>query len=207
MVPTPRSFSTSEITCPWRASEGAVRKNRPLSSKVESAGEVAEGEIMTVPFGMATFCSMAVVTPEQSPPTMALTRSAVISRSAAALAAAESMQVVSPRTGVTAAPPSRPLLSLTSLIASSAPAAISGASDSIGPVKPTITPILISAASAVAAIANRAERAMRILRITSSLERSRTARTARPNACFQSRLSGCAPQLRRWTVRMVRTGP
>ena len=187
MVPTPRSFSTSEITWPWRASEGAVRKNRPLSSSVESAGEVADGEIITTPFGMATFCSMAVVTPEQSPPTMAFTRSAVMRRSAAALAAAASMQVVSPRTGVTAAPPSRALLSLTSLMASSAPAAMSGARDSIGPVKPTITPIFTSLSAAWAeATAITAARAMNILRIASSLEkpggaqRRAPARTGRP---------------------------
>ena len=29
---------------PWRASDGAVRKNRPLSSAVDSAGEVADAD-------------------------------------------------------------------------------------------------------------------------------------------------------------------
>ena len=77
---------------------------------------------------------MAMVTPEQSPPTMALTRSAVTSRSAAATAAAESMQVVSPRTETTCRPPSNAPLSLTSLIASSAPSAMGPTNDSIGPV-------------------------------------------------------------------------
>ena len=33
-----------------------------------------------MPVGLATFCSMAMVTPEQSHPTMALTHSAFISR-------------------------------------------------------------------------------------------------------------------------------
>ncbi len=43
-----------------------MRKNRPSSSAVDSAGEVADGEIMTMPFGRATFCRTAPVTPEQS---------------------------------------------------------------------------------------------------------------------------------------------
>ena len=101
---------------------------------VERAGEVAEGEIITTPLGRATFFSTAMVTPEQSPPTMALTLSDVTRRSAAALAAAESMQVLSPRTETTLAPPSRAPLSLTSLIANSAPLAMPGVSDSMGPV-------------------------------------------------------------------------
>ena len=46
---------------------------------VESAGEVAEGETMTTPFGTATLLAMAVVTPEQSAPTIAATFSAVTS--------------------------------------------------------------------------------------------------------------------------------
>ena len=184
-----------------------MRKNRPLSSSVERAGEVAEGEIMTTPFGIATFCSMAVVTPEQSPPTMAFTRSEVISRSAAAVAAAASTQVVSPRTGITAAPSSSALLSLTSAMASSALAAMSGVSDSIGPVKPIITPILISAASAEV-IANRAAKAMRILRIASSLEKPgganihAPARTGRPKVPLKSRLSTPGRQL----IRCAETG-
>ena len=38
---------------------------------VDSAGEVAEGEIITMPFGRATFCRTAPVTPEQSAPMIA----------------------------------------------------------------------------------------------------------------------------------------
>jgi hypothetical protein len=77
-----------------------VRKNRSPSSTVDSAGEVAEGEIMTMPFGTATLVRIEVVTPEQSAPTMPSTPSDVIRRSAAAFAAALSMQVLSARTAV-----------------------------------------------------------------------------------------------------------
>ena len=45
---------------PWRASDGAVRKKRPLSSMVDRAGEVADGEIITMPLGLATFSSIAM---------------------------------------------------------------------------------------------------------------------------------------------------
>ena len=65
------SFRISAKTWPCRASDGDVRKNRPLSSMVESAGDVADGEIITIPFAVATFCKTAVVTPEQSAPTIA----------------------------------------------------------------------------------------------------------------------------------------
>src|SRR5210317_2049805 len=96
---------TSASTCPWRASEGAVRKNRSLSAIVDSAGEVADGEIMTIPFGTATLFNTAVVAPEQVAPLIAATPSEVIRRSAAAVAAAASMQVLSPRTDTTFIPP------------------------------------------------------------------------------------------------------
>jgi hypothetical protein len=110
----------SDITTPWRASDGAVRKNRSLSSAVDSAGEVAEGEIMTMPFGTATFVRIEVVTPEQSAPTMPFTPSEVIRRSAAAFAAALSIQVLSARIEVTDMPSISMPLSVTSAIASSA---------------------------------------------------------------------------------------
>ena len=55
---------------------------------VVSAGEVAEGEIIVTPFGIATLLAIAVVTPEQSAPMMPTTLSDVISLSAAAEAAA-----------------------------------------------------------------------------------------------------------------------
>jgi hypothetical protein len=131
---------TSDMTTPWRASDGAVRKKRPLSSTVDSAGEVAEGDTMTMPFGTATLVRIEVVTPEQSAPTMPSTPSEVIRRSAAALAAALSMQVESARIEVTDMPSISAPLSVTSAIASSAPSAMAGVSDSIGPVKPRITP-------------------------------------------------------------------
>ena len=118
---------------------------------------------MTTPLGSATFARIAPVTPEQSAPMIAFTPSAVIRRSAAAVAAPASMQVESARTGVTFAPPRRAPDSLTSAMASSAPAPMSGVIDSSGPVKPRMTPILISSAwlpanatpviSAVAAVA------------------------------------------------------
>ena len=69
---------------PWRASDGEVRKNSPLSSMVERPGEVAEGEIITMPLGRATFWNAAPVAPEQSAPMMPETFSELISRSAAA---------------------------------------------------------------------------------------------------------------------------
>ena len=78
------------------------------------------------------------------------TPSDVISRSAAAVAAAASTQVESARTGTTVRPPRTRPDSLTSAMASSAPAAMSGVSDSIGPVKPNMMPIFTSSACAAA---------------------------------------------------------
>ena len=101
---------------------------------------MADGEIITIPFATATFSSIAVVTPEQSPPTIALTLSAVINLSAAAEAAAASIQVESARTDETS-PNSKFPAAFISDIASSAPAAISGVNASIGPVKPNMIPI------------------------------------------------------------------
>ena len=42
-------------------------------SKVVNPGEVADGEIITTPFGTATFDAIAPVTPEQSAPMIAAT--------------------------------------------------------------------------------------------------------------------------------------
>ena len=83
------------MTSPCLASEGAVLKNKSLSGSVDKAGDVADGEIIKIPFGIATFLRTAVVTPEQSAPIIALTLSDVIKRSAAACAAAASTQVES----------------------------------------------------------------------------------------------------------------
>ena len=80
----PFSNNRSAITSPCLASEGAVLKNKSLSGSVESAGDVADGEIIRTPLGIATFLRTAVVTPEQSAPIMALILSEVINLSAAA---------------------------------------------------------------------------------------------------------------------------
>ena len=138
---TPFPTRMSRTISPWRASDGAVRKNRPSSSAVESAGEVAEGETMTTPLGRATFCRMAPVTPEQSAPMMAFTPSEVTRRSAAEVAAAASTQVESPRTDSTATPSSSLPESVTSFMAISAALPMEGVIDSIGPVKPSTMPI------------------------------------------------------------------
>ena len=111
-----------------------MRKKVPLSSMSVSAGEVADGEIMVTPFGMVTLLATAVVTPEQSAPMMATTPSVLSRRSAAALAAAASMQVESARTPTSVSPFRNWPLSLTSFSASSALSAMAGVSDSIGPV-------------------------------------------------------------------------
>ena len=126
---------------------------------VDSAGDVADGEIITIPFAVATFCKTAVVTPEQSAPMIAATLSLVISRSAVAVAAAASTQVESPRTDSIVDPPMNLPLFDASAIAISAPAAISGVSDSIGPVKPSKTPsftvsAIAGAAKSAAAVAS-----------------------------------------------------
>ena len=155
---------------PWRASDGAVRKKRPLSSAEVRPGEVADGEIMTMPLGTATLASIAPVTPEQSAPTMPATPSVVTRRSVAAVAAAASMQVESARTGSTVAPSMKAPESDTSDIAISAPAAIAGASDSSGPVKPRTTPSLTGPSCAMAAeAANVAAEAIRMRFMFSSL--------------------------------------
>ena len=108
---------------------------------------MAEGDIITIPFGIATFFKTAVVTPEQSAPIIALTLSAVINLSAAACAAAASTQVESPLTLFIFPCEKLPDL-FTSSIANSALFAITGANDSIGPVNPKIIPILTSSAKA-----------------------------------------------------------
>ena len=133
---------------------------------------MAEGEIMTTPLAMATFCRIAVVTPEQSAPIMALTLSDVIRRSATAVAAAESMQVESPRTTSIFDPPIKEPLSFTSDIASSAPAAMAGVSDSMGPVKPRIIPILTSSATAwpVSSVAAAKARNTFLIRVLPKIE-------------------------------------
>ena len=101
-------------------------------------------EIITTPFGTATFDAIAPVTPEQSAPIIAATP-CDITPSAAAVAAAESTQVESALTTEIVSPPNNDPESEASLNASSAELAIAGVRDSIGPVNPRIIPILISA--------------------------------------------------------------
>ena len=145
MLRMPRALAIPASTSPWRASEGAVRKKYPRSSIVLSAGVDAEGETRVTPLGTATLLATAMVTPEQSAPMIAATPSEVIRRSAAAVAAAVSMQVESPRTETTFLPPRNLPDREASDMASSAPEAMSGVSDSIGPVNPSRTPIFMSA--------------------------------------------------------------
>ena len=119
-----------------------------MSSTVDKAGDVAEGDTITIPLANATCCKIAVVTPEQSAPIKPLTLSEVISLSAAAVAAEESMQVESALIPDTFPIEKLPDL-LTSSIASSAPAAMSGVRLSIGPVNPIIIPNFTSEKDAV----------------------------------------------------------
>ena len=128
----PLSFVISAKICPPLASDGAVLKKKPLSSSVVKAGDVADGEIITTPFGTATLVAIAPVTPEQSAPIIAATPSE-INPSAAAVAAAESTHVESALIGEILAPPNNEPESDASLKANSAEAAIAGVKDSIGP--------------------------------------------------------------------------
>ena len=132
---------------PPLASDGAVLKKNPLSAKVVNPGEVADGEIITTPFGTATLVAIAPVTPEQSAPIIATTPPST-NPWAAVVAAAESTQVESALSTDIFFPPSNDPESEASLNASSADAAIAGVSDSIGPVKPKMIPILIPCPSA-----------------------------------------------------------
>ena len=152
----PLSLVMSANTSPPLASEGAVLKNKPLSSAVVKAGEVADGEIIGTPFGTATFERTAPVTPEQSAPIIAVTP-CEIKNSAADAAAAESIHVESALIELTVEPPNNAPEFEASLKANSAPAAIPGVNDSIGPVKPKIMPTLTSLAYDVLNI-NKASR-------------------------------------------------
>ena len=136
----------SANTWPPLASDGAVLKKSPLSSRSVRPGDVADGDIITTPFGTATLVAIAPVTPEQSAPIIATTPPDT-KPSAAAVAAAESTHVESALSALIVDPPSNEPESDASLNASSADAAIAGVRDSIGPVKPNIIPILISSFS------------------------------------------------------------
>ena len=136
----------SAKTCPPLASEGAVLKKYPLSLRSVKPGDVADGEIITTPFGTATLVAIAPVTPEQSAPMIAKTPFDT-KPSAAVVAAAESTHVLSALSIIIDFPPSNFPESEASLNASSAEAAIAGVNDSIGPVNPKIIPILIACPS------------------------------------------------------------
>ena len=138
------SFVISAKICPPLASDGAVLKKYPLSFRSVNPGDVADGEIITTPFGTATLVAIAPVTPEQSAPIIATTPFET-KPSAAVVAAAESTQVESALSTDIFCPPSSLPESDASLKASSAEAAIAGVRDSIGPVNPNMIPILISA--------------------------------------------------------------
>ena len=92
-----------------------------MSSTVDRPGDVAEGEIITIPLAIATLAKIAPVTPEQSAPIIPLTLSEVINFSALAEATAESMHVESARTAVTVEPLKSSPDAETSAIAASAP--------------------------------------------------------------------------------------
>jgi hypothetical protein len=102
---------------------------------------------------------------------MAFTLSDVTKRSAAETAAAESIQVESPRTLETVEPPKKMPESVASFIASSAAAAMGWVKDSIGPVNPKMMPNFTS--SAIAAVDNSVDPANTVstLRIALSLSR------------------------------------
>ena len=85
-------------TGPCLASEGAVLKNQPPSSKVVRAGEVADGEIETIPLGTNTLVITAPVLPEQLGPIIAITLSSFTIFSACAIATAGSIHTESPCT-------------------------------------------------------------------------------------------------------------
>ena len=115
-----------------------------MSFKSVNPGDVADGEIITTPFGTATLVAIAPVTPEQSAPIIATTPPET-KPSAAVVAAAESTQVESALSVEIVSPPNSEPESEASLKASSAEAAIAGVRVSIGPVNPKMIPILISA--------------------------------------------------------------
>ena len=124
---------------------------------VVKAGEVAAGDTMTTPPGIAALLAAAIVSPEHSGPTSATTFSALTIRSAALAAAVASAQVESPCTMTSLRPSRIPPWSSTCLTASDAASWIGGTRLSIGPVKPPRKPILTSAARAPAWAANSAK--------------------------------------------------
>ncbi len=127
--------------------DDVVTNEESLTSIVQiNAGDVADGEIITTPFGTATLVAIAPVTPEQSAPMIAKTPLDT-NPSAAVVAAAESTHVLSALSIIIDFPPNNFPESEASLNANSAEAAIAGVNDSIGPVNPKIIPILIACPS------------------------------------------------------------
>ena len=62
------SDPTRAITCPCRASDGAVRKMRSLSSRSVTFGDVEDGEQPMTPFGMNASWVTCMLTPEEAGP-------------------------------------------------------------------------------------------------------------------------------------------
>ena len=92
---------------PWAASDIVVRKRKPLSTAVEMAGDVAEGEIVGTPARMIPASINARVLALESGPMMPLTFSLSIRRRASATAWS-AFSAVSPVTNTTFCPPTPP---------------------------------------------------------------------------------------------------
>ena len=70
MDSTPLLIASAAMTAPWRTSDGATRKYRPLSGYVVRAGAVLAGEKWTTP--LEVILSMTVSeTPEDAAPMIA----------------------------------------------------------------------------------------------------------------------------------------
>ena len=174
---------------------------------VDSAGEVADGEIITIPLGLATFCkhgdgdSRAVAADDGIDGHQPFGRR---DRSCGVDAGR-----ITPYGRRPAGRQATRPLSLTSLIASSAPSAMGPVNDSIGPVKPSSTPSLTSSANAAPSGSNDNKQAT-IRFITSLLRNYRQAAcgvNSKPSAraCLRSRRSKCRRSWRSSATRILDT--
>src|SRR3546814_13466207 len=71
----PSPAMTSASTAPWRMSEGALRKYRPLSAYVEKVFDVLAGENCTTPAAVILSITVAL-TPDDAAPMIASTLAA-----------------------------------------------------------------------------------------------------------------------------------